>query len=386
MYWGQVGVGGYSFQVNPVTRVSLRYPWVDLNHDTFVQANEIQPRDGNFANFLALTGNWNPAAPGSPTTANTIDPNLKNDRTDEIIFGLDREIGAGFAVGANYIWRRYSNFQFTDTLGLDPSNFTATTFAPTNCPGNDGLRISAGNCSPVQLYVSNVQVGAISTLTNFTSDQYNRAYNGFELTARKRMSNHWLMNSSFAFNSTIVNMNGWAGDSASGLSVAGIGEDPTNRSTRNGAQYDYLSAGSGIGNQYVNAKWLFKISGLYNLPADFNVSANYGFRQGYRRRVRAHQRRACKRRGHGSGPAEPGRRYAAAELPESGLPRRSPDQSRNDSVHSGARHLQCVQQQHAAGRAHDAERDEREPDPGYSRAARRSPGRARDLVMAERRS
>jgi len=281
-YWGQVGVAGYSFQVNPVTRVSIRYPWVDLNHDKFVQANEIQPTNGNFANFLALTGNWDPAAPGSPKTTNTIDPNLKNDRTDEIIFGLDREVGAGFAVGANYIWRRYSNFQFSDTLGLDPSNFTAQTYTPTGCPAQDGLRIQAGNCAPATVYLSNVQVGAISNLTNYTSDQYNRAFNGFEVSARKRMSNHWLMNTSFAFNSTTVNMDGWPGDSANGINVANLlGEDPTNRSTRNGAQYDYSSAGSGLGNQYVNAKWLFKISGLYNLPADFNVSANYNSRQGY---------------------------------------------------------------------------------------------------------
>ena len=40
-------------------------------------------------------------------SANTVDPNLKNDTTDEFIVGLDHEIGAGFAVGANYIWRRY---------------------------------------------------------------------------------------------------------------------------------------------------------------------------------------------------------------------------------------------------------------------------------------
>lgn len=32
---------------------------------------------------------------------------------------------------------------------------------------------------------------------------------------------------------------------------------------------------------YVNAKWLFKISGMYQLPYDFNVSAFYNARQGY---------------------------------------------------------------------------------------------------------
>ena len=47
------------------------------------------------------------------------------------------------------------------------------------------------------------------------------------------------------------------------------------------ASTDYLTGGSGIGNVYVNAKWLFKISGMYQLPYDFNVSAFYNARQGY---------------------------------------------------------------------------------------------------------
>lgn len=98
------------------------------------------------------------------------------------------------------------------------------------------------------------------------------------------MSNHWLMNTSFAYNSTVVNMNGWAGDSANGLptsNLAGFAEDPTNRSDRNGYQYDYLTAGSGLGNVFINAKWLFKLSGLYELPYDFRVSAFFNARQGY---------------------------------------------------------------------------------------------------------
>ena len=43
------------------------------------------------------------------------------------------------------------------------------------------------------------------------------------------MSNHWLMNASYAFNSTVVNMNGWAGDSANGRptsNLTGFAEDP----------------------------------------------------------------------------------------------------------------------------------------------------------------
>jgi hypothetical protein len=90
------------------------------------------------------------------------------------------------------------------------------------------------------------------------------------------------MNTSFAYNSAVVNMNGWPGDSANGLTVANLlGEDPTNRSQRNGAQYDPVTAGSGIGNVFLNAKWLYKVSGLVQLPFELNVSGFYNARQGY---------------------------------------------------------------------------------------------------------
>ena len=32
---------------------------------------------------------------------------------------------------------------------------------------------------------------------------------------------------------------------------------------------------------FVNAKWLYKLSGIYQLPYQFNVSAFYNARQGY---------------------------------------------------------------------------------------------------------
>jgi hypothetical protein len=81
-----------------------------------------------------------------------------------------------------------------------------------------------------------------------------------------------------------VNMNGWGGDSANGLptsNLTGFAEDPTNRDTRNGYQYDYLTGGSGLGNVYINAKWLFKLSGLYELPYAVRISGFFNARQGY---------------------------------------------------------------------------------------------------------
>src|SRR6185503_11576081 len=111
---------------------------------------------------------------------------------------------------------------------------------------------------------------------------YNRTYNGVELTARKRLSNRWLMNTSYAYNSTLVNFADFAGSiSATSSTTTNLAEDPTNRVQRDGQQFDYPTGGSGIGNVYVNAKWLFKISGMYQAPGGVNVSAFYNARQGY---------------------------------------------------------------------------------------------------------
>src|SRR5581483_1207329 len=253
-----------SFQINPVTAANVRFPWNDANGDKVIQPNEVL---ATLANVLSFGGNYDPANPGFLGTANTVDPNLKNDTTDEFIVGVDREIGLGFAVGANYIWRRYAGFQFTDTLGLEPSDYTAFTYQAT-CP-------AGAYCPAITYYAPNFRIPGVTNLTNFTSDQYNRTYNGVELTGRKRMSHHWLMNTSFAYNSTVVN-NGYAGAAANTVS-----EDPTNKAMRDGYQYDYLTSGSGLDNVYVNSKWLFKVSGLYNLPYDFNVSGFYNTRQGY---------------------------------------------------------------------------------------------------------
>jgi hypothetical protein len=271
IYFGQVGTAGVSGQVNPVSRVSVRYPWVDLNGDKFVQANELTLANGG-RNPLAVTGNWDPNNPTAVTTANTVDPNFKNDRTDELIVGIDREIGAGFAAGVNYIWRRYANFTFFDVIGLEPSDYAAVSFTPPSsaCPAAQSAR-----CPAVTYYQPLFQLPTITNETNFTTDQFNRSYNGVELTVRRRMSHHWLLNSSFAFNSAVVH-NGYAGAGANTVS-----EDPTNLAARHGFQYDPLTAGSGLGNVYVNAKWLFKLSGVYEAPYGVNVSAFYNARQGY---------------------------------------------------------------------------------------------------------
>jgi hypothetical protein len=278
-YYGQVGNGGVAGTVNPVGSTTLRYPWTDLNGNGIAENGEIALS----ANPISASTNWSAANPANTVSANSVDPNLKNDTTDEFIVGVDRQVGAGFAVGASYIWRHYGDFSWNDRQGITTADWTAKTFTPTTgCQGDDGLRTAASRCQTATYYEPNFQLPTIITLTNIPG--YARTFNGVELTAQKRMSHGWMMNSSFTYNSTDVHFGefpGAANQASSTTTTIPISEDPTNRAQRDGGQYDYLTGGSGIGNVYVNAKWLLKVSGMYQAPYQINLSAFYNARQGY---------------------------------------------------------------------------------------------------------
>ena len=112
--------------------------------------------------------------------------------------------------------------------GITSADWVATTFTPaaSACPGADGTRISAANCPTVTYFQPTFQQPSVVTLTNVPD--FNRQFNGFELMARKRMADKWMMNSSFSFNSTTVNYGSFPGSQPS-TAAAAITEDPTNR-------------------------------------------------------------------------------------------------------------------------------------------------------------
>jgi hypothetical protein len=63
-----VGHRHFDASLNPVSEVSLRYPWTDTNRDTFVQRSEL-----DLTRLLNRTGNYDPANPSSPVSSTTVD-------------------------------------------------------------------------------------------------------------------------------------------------------------------------------------------------------------------------------------------------------------------------------------------------------------------------
>lgn len=247
VYWG-TGITTAS-SLNPLGEVSLRFPWNDSNGDTFVQRNEL-----DLTRILNRSGNYDPANPSSPVSSTVIDPNFKNDRTDEFSVGVERELMPNFGVGAAYIYRSYPDYEnFTTTNGVRSEDYVPVTFTA-NC-GNSSCDQPSYTVTYYQLPFTLPGGG-----TRRNADR-TRVYNGLELTARKRFSNRWMLNASANIQSTVYNYGG------PNVSY----QDPTNIAQRDGAQ---------TGTQ--NARWIGKLTGLYVLPwHDIGVSGFLNMRQGY---------------------------------------------------------------------------------------------------------
>jgi hypothetical protein len=276
-FYGQAGPGSMSSILNPVTEAQIRFAWQDLNNDKFVQRNELGSLSQGSATLpradvLSFSGNYTPDNPAFAGTINRVDPNLKNDRTREFIVGFDHQMGSAFAIGGAYIWRKYDQFNwddryFTQADNVTPADnftsdhWTAATFTATDCR-------AGATCPTITYYNPSVRLPALQIRAN--RPDFNREFNGFELTARKRYSDRWLVDASLAYNNAVENYE-------SGRAY----EDPTNIENLNGNDYAPVSAGSGVDNIYTNAKWLLKVAGMYSLPWDISVSAFYNARQGY---------------------------------------------------------------------------------------------------------
>jgi hypothetical protein len=261
LYYGQMGPGQLSGELISIGQVSIRYPWADLNGDTFVQANELNLT--NFATaYLTKSAAFDPANPTSFNSPGAIDSDLKNDRTQEFVVGLQQELMRNLAVEVNYVWRKYDQFTWTDRNNWDSNNFTAFTLNPTNC-GPTAI------CQPVTYYRANSVQPSPYIRTN-QPDRY-RDYNGVEFVLTKRYSDRWAGNVSFAWNKAVDKWD----------SLAGV-EDPTNLPQLNGASFAPESGGSGVDNVFNNAEWLFKASGQYTTPLwDISVAGNTSLTQGY---------------------------------------------------------------------------------------------------------
>jgi Carboxypeptidase regulatory-like domain/TonB-dependent Receptor Plug Domain len=262
IYFDQRSAGQLSKALNPAGSARIDLGWSDLNSDQAVQVNEI-----NQSLIRSVTG-FDPANPSALVSANTVDPNVRGPRTNEIVIGFGKEMRGDFGFNASYVWRRYDNFIWNDTIGISSADYAAVQFTPaaSACP-------AGARCETVTYYVPRVTLPSAYNVTN--RPDFTHVYNGFELVIRKRSSRGWMLNGSYSYNTTLEYY-----DSAAAY------EDPTDIDHRNGFQYAPSAGiggggGSNLAGIPINAKWIAKLNGSYRMPYDINVAATADMRQGY---------------------------------------------------------------------------------------------------------
>ena len=260
--YGNVGVAG-------VPPGYLAYGWSDLNGDKFVQPNEVDIKGGVLYTYQVDPNNRTGIAPGR------IDPNLKNQRDNEIVVGIDHELAANFSVGAAYTYRSSKDYTYQPRIAAPCAVGSPCTIIQPNQYVR-GTDVTARGYT-VQRYTAPSALvaagGSGRYLTNYAG--YTRKYSGFEFTAKKRMSNKWSANVAFAYNN-------WTEEYSDSNRVNTSG-NPTKLETAplvDGGPVSILSGGSGKASFYSSFKWQIYADALVNLPWSFNFSTAIFGRQG----------------------------------------------------------------------------------------------------------
>jgi hypothetical protein len=270
-----------SYPANQLAAIpGVAYAYYGWNNAT---SGKVNPGDVNIAGGPVKPAvNFNPANPTSPVSVNSIDPNLKSQKTDEIVGGIGHEIFANFAVDIAYTYRHAKDFYFSyravpNAVNPAPLAYQLDHTATGTLP--DGTPWSA----PIYTLVGGKAVAAANNGAYYTNrPNYTQEFNGVELTANKRLSQGWMMRASAAYNNAKQHVGqGACVDPTNGLYSSG--EDTVPAACEDGGLLaPNAGGGSGsFGNVNLQAKWQFNISGAYQLPLGFTVAGNFYGRQGY---------------------------------------------------------------------------------------------------------
>jgi hypothetical protein len=252
----------------------IYYYWTDANGDKTVQRSELGGIYGTYGNLS------DPTNPNQVPQNARLDYSMKPPKTDEFIVGGERQVLDDFSIGVDYTYRKFTDFWWNvheKTRGSNnfygPSDYkcVASTTAVTLPNGK--------SVTPQDCFVPGGTT-SFSVITNRPG--YNQSYTGIDFYGTKRMSNHWMMRASFSYNDRTQHVG------------SGAVEDPTlwlqppspiannyfGCTVCDGSIVVDRSYGT-HSDTYINAKWQYNVTALYQFPWQIGLGANLTGRQGY---------------------------------------------------------------------------------------------------------
>jgi hypothetical protein len=222
--------------------------WTDANRDGTIQANElVGTPTASSSRFDLNTGVLTPAG-------NTVDESARIARTREAIVGVQHELVPNLAVGVDYIYRYYDQGTADYTIGFQPGQpgFPLAQIYTGPIPYTDPTTGISSTYYEVCATCS--RPSGLGDIT--VTDPNYEIYQGVSMTVNKRYSNRWQLNGSLTLQ---TNPDYYPEGSTAFL-------NPTGREFRHGVS--------------TIARYLFKMSGSYDLPWGIMAAANLNINDG----------------------------------------------------------------------------------------------------------
>jgi hypothetical protein len=243
-YGLQVGIDRV-LNVNPFQSASQTCPWSDPNKDGIAQPSEFGTGCSGFpSTTIRYAGANGPRWPYS----------------DEITAGVERELIKNMRIGVMYYHRTNRDQIGTRNLSVPSSAYTPFTITVPNGPGG-----TVASPKPVTATVYNLQTAFNGVQGNVVDNDpfLDTTYNGVEVTAQKRFSNHWQMVAGFT-----------AGKNTGGINAAGGQSNSADLNDPNLAAYAKGIVGT-------DSLYAFRLSGSYRAPYDIQIAGTLVSNTGY---------------------------------------------------------------------------------------------------------
>lgn len=274
----------------------LGFWWWDTDKDGRMALGELywaNPNDNRLRHVFDGAGNfigdwsgqagidWGDYDPRDPLQ--TTDPYVStkkgagSSRTSEIVLSLERELLADLSVSVVGTYRRYGDFSWTlkyfkDAAG-NPIEFqNRAWYASAGIPA--GTLPGIGDTKQAKDHEWYYLSAGATEYSPWSQVQarpdYRQNYFGLDFIVNKRLSNRWMLNGSFTWQTQ-----------ARHFGSKGV-LDPTNVWAYEGRpQAAYMGEESGKINQYAYSRWMGKLGALYRLPWDIDVSGVLNIREGW---------------------------------------------------------------------------------------------------------
>ena len=225
-------------------------------------------------NNIAGSQNVDLNNPGRVTSPNIVG-NITAPRTNELMFGADREVMPNFGVSATFTYRHISDLLWNPGIGVTPANYVQTGTLT-------GTYANVGTVSvPLYGLVSSSGPGRVAE----NHPDYHQRYLGFEVSATKRMANHWMGRFGFATTSWNEYFDGPGAildKTPSPYPNTGYENYVAAGPLVNGGPVVIHSTGSGKSTIYqIPPKYQLMANGLYQAMWGIDLGASFQMRQGY---------------------------------------------------------------------------------------------------------